>query len=243
MQDNALLAEQLEYYRARAAEYDEWFFRRGRYDRGELHRAQWLREADVVESALQKAAPPGHILELACGAGLWTRHLAKTHVHVTAVDAAPEVIAINRARVASNRVEYVVADLFSWAPAGAVCDLVFFGFWLSHVPDERFDQFWQLVHGALRPGGAAFFVDSLREQTSTAVDHGVFDNSGVVTRVLNDGRSFRIVKVFYEPETLQRRLARLGWKGAVQTTGKFFLYGLVAPGGQAGRHPRPADGA
>lgn len=29
-----ILEEQIEYYRARAAEYDDWWFRRGRYDRG-----------------------------------------------------------------------------------------------------------------------------------------------------------------------------------------------------------------
>jgi hypothetical protein len=32
--DDALLEGQLAYYRARAEEYDEWFFRRGRHDRG-----------------------------------------------------------------------------------------------------------------------------------------------------------------------------------------------------------------
>ncbi|HWB12935.1 MAG TPA: hypothetical protein VG826_27165 [Pirellulales bacterium] len=36
-----LLHEQLAYYRARAAEYDQWFLRQGRYDRGEEHRIQW----------------------------------------------------------------------------------------------------------------------------------------------------------------------------------------------------------
>ena len=30
-----ILKEQVEYYRQRASEYDEWFFRQGRYYRGE----------------------------------------------------------------------------------------------------------------------------------------------------------------------------------------------------------------
>lgn len=33
-----ILQEQIQYYRDRASEYDEWFFRQGRYDRGEAHR-------------------------------------------------------------------------------------------------------------------------------------------------------------------------------------------------------------
>ena len=38
---SALLAEQEDYYRARAGEYDDWFYRRGRYDRGAQHTAAY----------------------------------------------------------------------------------------------------------------------------------------------------------------------------------------------------------
>lgn len=34
MTDDSILREQIDYYRSRAAEYDEWFLRTGRYDRG-----------------------------------------------------------------------------------------------------------------------------------------------------------------------------------------------------------------
>ncbi|QFS50036.1 hypothetical protein [Nostoc sphaeroides] len=30
-----VIQQQIEYYRARANEYDQWFYRTGRYDRGE----------------------------------------------------------------------------------------------------------------------------------------------------------------------------------------------------------------
>ena len=46
--DDPLLQEQVAYYRARAAEYDEWWYRTGRYDRGPEHRAAWQREIAVV---------------------------------------------------------------------------------------------------------------------------------------------------------------------------------------------------
>ena len=46
-----LITQQTEYYRARAAEYDEWFLRIGRYDRGEQHSRQWFTEVEVVRKA------------------------------------------------------------------------------------------------------------------------------------------------------------------------------------------------
>lgn len=220
--------EQIEYYRARAGEYDEWFLRTGRYDRGEEHRREWFAEAARVEEALQAEGALGSVLELACGTGLWTQHLVKQASHVMAVDASPEVIEINRGRMESGQVSYVEADLFNWMPS-ALYDFVFFGFWLSHVPEERFDEFWRSVGAALKPGGRVFFVDGLLTQDSTATNHKAIDRSGEVERKLNDGRVFRIVKVFHEPEVLMERLRKLGWQGWARGSGRFFLYGCVAP--------------
>ena len=38
--EDELLHEQIAYYRARAPEYDDWFLRRDRFDRGEEHTAR-----------------------------------------------------------------------------------------------------------------------------------------------------------------------------------------------------------
>jgi len=226
MEGRAILDEQMAYYRARAHEYDEWFLRQGRYDRGPEHRDQWLGEAAQIEVQLRAAVRGAEVLELACGTGLWTQRLAEDNLRVMAVDASSETIAINRKRVGSANVEYQVADIFSWVPPTAF-HVVFFSFWLSHVPPARFEEFWALVRAALKPGGQAFFIDSLPEPTSTAKDHGPLDESGVSRRKLNDGREFNIVKVFYQPSVLERRLADLGWSGWVRSTNKFFLYGLM----------------
>ena len=69
----------------------------------------------------------------------------------------------------------------------------------------------------------------LRQPDSTARDHGALDDSGVVRRRLNDGREFDIVKVFYEPADLERRLAALGWQRRVRASGRHFLYGAMQP--------------
>jgi SAM-dependent methyltransferase len=221
----SILDEQLAYYRARAGEYDEWFERVGRYDRGDEHRRLWFGEVATVKEALAALHPRGDVLELACGTGIWTRVLARTAAALTAVDASPEVLQINRSRLASPNVRYVEADLFAWSPAETY-DFVFFGFWLSHVPEDRFDAFWAVVRQCLRPGGTAFFVDGLPAPEGTARDQHI-QLGGVVERRLNDGRTYKIVKVFRDPPELEARLKNAGWQAQVRATPNFFLYGTA----------------
>jgi len=224
-----LIEQQKEYYRARAGEYDEWFLRQGRYDHGPKFRARWDAEVEEVRRALAAFHPAGRVLELACGTGWWTEQLARYAGEITAVDASAEVLEINRRRVGGEKVRRVQADIFALRPEGAY-DVVFFGFWLSHVPPERFMEFWEMVRGSLAPGGRVFFVDSLRTEQSTARDH-VLSPPGdvVVERKLNDGRTFHIVKVFHDPAALAARLESLGWRAAVGATASFFLHGTASP--------------
>lgn len=218
------LRQQLDYYRARATEYDQWWLRQGRYDRGAALNAQWFADAAVVSSALSAFRPAGRVLEFACGTGIWSEQLLPFASHLTALDGSPEMLAINAARLRSPLVSHVEADLFQWQPTEQF-DTVFFGFWLSHVPPERFAEFWQLIRCSLAPGGRVFFVDSRHKQTSTAVDHRLPDpEATVLRRRLNDGREFQIYKVFYDPADLTERLSELGWHFDIRQTDNYFLY-------------------
>ena len=228
MTAGGILQDQIDYYRARAGEYDEWWFRGGRYDRGAEFNARWHAETAAVENALDTwlaQRRPQSALELACGTGLFTRRLAPRIARVTAIDASREVLAINRARVVADNVRYVEADLFEWRPRERY-DVVFFSFWLSHVPEERFAAFWETVAAALAPGGAAYLIDSAFEPTSTAKNHELPGRTaGMVTRKLNDGREFRIVKVFWDPQALGARLEGLGWSASLAQTPSYFIHG------------------
>src|SRR5881394_3011002 len=113
---STLLHEQLAYYRARATEYDQWWLRQGRYDRGPDLNAQWFADATAVTAALAAFRPVGRILELACGTGIWTEQLLPFASQLTALDGSSEMLAINAARVQSPLVRYVEADLFRWQP-------------------------------------------------------------------------------------------------------------------------------
>lgn len=210
---DSLLDEQVAYYRAIAPEYE----------------AHAIDEpgADELFAAIDAFDVRGNVLELASGPGFWTERLVGRAATLTAVDASPEMIARAKARVGDERVRFIQADLFSWEPDRRY-DLVFFGFWLSHVPMDRFDAFWAKLARALEPGGQVFFVDD-NWRTPQELIEGA--GSSTVERKLKDGTAFRAVKVPHAPAELQERLRGLGWRATVHTTAGPFYWGSgAAPG-------------
>jgi SAM-dependent methyltransferase len=210
-----LLSEQKRYYAERAPEYDDWWFRRGRYARDGEQERRWLSDVAELEERLREFGPHGDVLELAAGTGIWTRRLVPAAVRVVAVDANPETLTLN-----TPAAELVVADVFDWRPPQQF-DVVFFSFWLSHVPDELFDEFWDLVGSALRPDGRVFLIDSGPPEAPSEGERQV--------RQLADGREFTIVKRFWRPEELAERLRPLGFELHLDLTcNGLFIHGGTA---------------
>jgi trans-aconitate methyltransferase len=208
---DALLAEQIAYYRARAGEYDRTSPLTYDADaRGEL------------AAALEAFGPSGEVLELACGTGEWTVELVRHATRLTAVDASPEMLALNRHRVGAANVRYLQADLFAWTPP-ARYDVVFFSAWLTHVPPRRFDAFWALVAACLNDQGRVFVIDELPAEA--AHERVIADAPAPsVERELETGARYRTVKAFYAPAPLTARLSALGWKVEIRTVGWRYFY-------------------
>jgi SAM-dependent methyltransferase len=212
-----LLDEQIAYYRALAADY--------------LDKGLDLPGSDELTEALDAFGPAGSVLELACGPGVWTGQLLRYATDVTAVDASPEMLAIAAARIGSERVRFVQADLFTWEPDRRY-DVVFIGFWLSHVPAERFESFWSLVADCLEPAGRVFFADDAYRTPDELVEG---PSSSTIRRQISDGTAYRLVKMPYQPAELERQLRQLGWDITVSSTAGPFYWG-------AGRAPREQAG-
>ena len=134
--------------------------------------------------ALESFEPTGRVLELACGTGVWTEQLIRHARSITAIDAAPEMLALARARIKDERVRFLAADIFSWEPDGRY-DVVAFAFWLSHVPPARFERFWELLAACLRPGGRVFFIDDAYRTPAEPLEG---EWGSTVRRRLNDAR-------------------------------------------------------
>jgi SAM-dependent methyltransferase len=202
-----LLDEQAAYYHALAPHY--------------LDQGLDLPGGEELVQALEAFRPAGSVLELACGPGVWTGQLLRHAAELTAVDASPEMLAIAAARVGDERARFVQADLFDWSPDRRY-DVVFIGFWLSHVPLERFESFWSLVAEGLKDDGRVFFADDNYRTPDELVEG---PSSPTVRRQLDDGTSYRLLKVPHRPAELEERLRGIGWNIKVTATSGPFYWG------------------
>jgi hypothetical protein len=218
--DDGLVA----YYEARAPEYDDWYLRRGRYERGPIHDAAWNAELDAAGRWLDGLPIAGQIVELAAGTGWWSPLLAGKG-ELSIYDAAEAPLDRARDRLLAHGLRAHIHTRDAWAEPDRSVDALFTGFWLSHIPRDRLPDFVSIVRRWLRDGGTFAFIDSLPDPQSGAADHPTPESDRSIRR-LDDGREFEIVKVYYAPDELEAALRAAGFASAeVTTTGRFFLLG------------------
>ena len=216
-------AELIPYYEARAAEYDDWYLRRGRYSHGPVHDLAWQMELDAATTWLDGLPLRGEIVELAAGTGWWSALLA-TKGELHAYDAATAPLDRARDRLVAHRLRAHLHVRDAWAEPDRAVDALFAGFWLSHVPRERLGAFLGIVRAWLKPGALFAAVDSLADPASGAVDRLPAPGPDLSRRRLGDGREFTIPKVHYEPDELRDALGAAGFVSVdLRTTGRFLI--------------------
>lgn len=219
--------EMLAYYEARAAEYDDWYLRRGRYSHGPIDDMAWQADLDQATTWLDRLPLSGEIVELAAGTGWWSPLLAQKG-ELSIYDAAEAPLDRARERLVAHRLRAHIHVRDAWAEPDQRVDALFCGFWLSHVPRRRLPEFLALARRWLKSGGTFAFIDSRYDPRSGAVDQDRTAEQESALRRLADGREFRIPKVYYEAGELEEALRAAGFSDAqVATTSRFFLLGMA----------------
>lgn len=218
--------DMIDYYEARAPEYDDWYLRRGRYERGAIHDAAWNAELDAAGRWLDGLPWGGEIVELAAGTGWWSPLLA-SRGELSLYDTSPAALDRARERLVAHGLRAHLHVRDAWEEPDRQVDGLFTGFWLSHVPRERLEAFLALCRRWLKPGGRLAFIDSLADPASGAADHPMPADDRAIRR-LDDGREFTIVKIFYSPAELTAALTDAGFSAVdVTPTGRFFVLGTA----------------
>jgi len=203
--DGEILAE---YYQQRAPEYDEV------YRKPE-------RQADLatLRADLPRLAARQRVLEIAAGTGYWTEVLATAAAVITATDLNPATLAVAARREYGRAdVRLRVADAYQLDTVPGPVDLVFCGFWWSHIRRADVPRFLAAVRRRVRPGTRLVLLDNRYVAGSshpvTRVSPG---GDTYQTRRLADGRSYEVLKNFPDREQVAADLGSLSrdltWTG------------------------------
>lgn len=219
------------YYENRAPEYDDWYNRVGRYDDPATNVAwhaevgELGREAARFGGQLARFRQP-QVLDLACGTGKWTPYFAHSLPsagRLVAYDYSPAMLQMTRQRLNDDDSEnlsksfFVRGDAYSLPFADGTFDLVFFGFWFSHVPHERTLLFLNEIKRVLKPGGNLLIFDSAHEPNRPA--------ESIDQRPLKDGSTWDVLKIRYQPTELEALLSKVFASVSSRQTRNFFVIG------------------
>jgi demethylmenaquinone methyltransferase/2-methoxy-6-polyprenyl-1,4-benzoquinol methylase len=225
------------YYEARAAEYDDWYLRRGRYAHRPIDDVAWQADLDAATLWLDGLPWQGRIVELAAGTGWWSPLLASKG-ELSLYDAAGGPLDRARDRLLAHGLRAHIHVRDAWAEPDGPADGLFTGFWLSHVERSALAGFLALARRWLRSSGLYAFIDSRPDPASGVVDGLPPPAADRSRRRLADGRTFEIPKVHYAPDDLAAALAAAGFEDIeVTATSRFFVLGRAT----AGPTPRPAS--
>ncbi|MBF5007405.1 class I SAM-dependent methyltransferase [Diaphorobacter caeni] len=185
------------YYAARAREYDSIYLKPERQD-----------DLRAMKAWLPTRIGTGSVLEIACGTGYWTQFYAPHCQQVLGIDAAVETLEIARARVPLAQVQFTVGDAYQLPSPVERHDAAFAGFWWSHVPIARQQEFLRGLHKTLRPGARVVLIDNRYvEGSSTPISGTDVDGNSYQSRSLKDGSTHRVLKNFPTEQQLREAVA------------------------------------
>ncbi len=223
-----------QYYEQRAEEYDEWYNRVGRYNDPRTNAAWHAQVAELGREAARFGGmlnryPGMQALDLCCGTGKWTPFFARSlsdSGRVVAYDYSPAMLGQTQARLEEEdpalleKILFTRGDAYLLPFASQTFDMVFFGFWLSHVPHKRVTPFFNEIKRVLKPGGIVLIFDS-------AMRSGV-PREEIAHRSLNDGSVHDVLKINYTPPELKNLLGQVFPVSDARQTYDFFLIGQAS---------------
>lgn len=207
------------YYAARAREYERIY--------AKPERQSDLRQLEDKIPALLAAKK---VIEIACGTGYWTQHIARTARSILATDLTEETLAVARTKdLPPEKVRYATADAFALPAAEGPFDGAYAGFWWSHLRHSECRPFLESLHRCLAPGAVVVFMDNLYvEGSSTPVSRTDADGNTWQQRKLDSGATHEVLKNFPTEAQLVDAIKGVGAKPRYQALEYYWLFSFEA---------------
>jgi demethylmenaquinone methyltransferase/2-methoxy-6-polyprenyl-1,4-benzoquinol methylase len=203
------------YYAARAKEYERIF-------------AKPERQADLRE--LERLIPASlrgrRVIEIACGTGYWTQHIAPVASFVFATDLTAETLEVARSKgLPAGKVELAIADAFDLPVTAGPFSGAYAGFWWSHVRHGQCRPFLQSLHKGLGPGARVVFMDNRYvEGSSTPLSRTDAEGNTYQLRTLDNGETHEVLKNFPTEAGLLREIEGFGVNGRYTALEHYWLF-------------------
>jgi SAM-dependent methyltransferase len=191
---------------APAAFPDDWFLRRGPFERGAIHDAAWAAELDMATRWLDGLRLRGRLVEPAAGVGFFSPLLAEAG-ELFAFDTDSHALDRARDRLAAHRLRAHLHIADAWAPPAVdpgPADGLLAAFLLGRVRGAGLDPAVEALAARLAPHGRLAVLDLLP-------DHDGGPPPGTAW-------------TWHAPDVVEASLRRAGLSHVdVSTTGRFFL--------------------
>lgn len=185
----------VEYYAARAAEYEKIY-----------QKSERQKDLAVLKKRLQEELAGENILEIACGTGYWTQLAAQSANSILATDISKEALQIARMKDYPKRnVIFEKRDLFQLAGLTGRFTAGLAAFWWSHLKKSEIVGFLRNFHEALSPNAKVVFMDN-DYVPGSSLPIGRTDEEGNTyqSRTLEDGSEYEVLKNFPKEAELRQ---------------------------------------
>lgn len=212
-------AELHAYYAARAPYYDAVYLKPERRE-----------DIAFLSAHLPERLRARAVLEVACGTGYWTQHIAPAAARMVATDLLAEPLAFARLRPGAERIVFRQADAYALPADLGRFDAAFAGLWFSHVPVEARPSFLAAMHALLEPGSRVLMIDNNAVQLADfPIAETDADGNTYQRRQLRDGTVHRVLKNFPTEAELRRLLEPLARTIAYRDLQNFWLLEYELP--------------
>jgi SAM-dependent methyltransferase len=210
----------LDYYEARAAEYDEIYIL-GTAPGSTSDPNVFKQEVQVLAGLVTEHVR-GRVLDAACGAGFWIKYYVANATAITLADHSENMLNQSRRKVdalgATRLTTFIRGDLVDGPLPSGPFDAALIAFFLSHLTDSQMDDYFAKLRTVLAPGANLLMLDSVY-----SVRRRHSDKAGRKMRTLRDGRQFEIYKRYFEPDDFPALNRRWGTDFRVVHVGEVYM--------------------